>query len=205
MIDMASFSNKKFKRNLNESDSSDNETEEPFPRFMIIESNRAPITNLSPFKIEKVISTNLTPITVKKLKNETLLFEVEKRKHADFLLKMTKFHNSRVKTYPHKSLNVSKEVVISKELSVCTIEEIKRELKKQGVTEVSINKEGKTTETNASIMQFNTPKIPEKTKVGYTIESVKQYIPNPLRYYKCPKYGYHEDNCRGREVWSTKS
>ena len=63
ITDMASFANKKFKRNFNESDSSDNETEVPFPRF--IESNSAPITNLSHFTIEKVISTNLTPITFK--------------------------------------------------------------------------------------------------------------------------------------------
>ena len=107
ITDMASFSNENFKHNLNESDSSDNETEAPFPRFIIIESNSALITNSSPFLIEKVISTNLTPIAVKKLKNQTLLVEVEKRKHADFLLKMTKFHNISVKTYPHKSLNVS--------------------------------------------------------------------------------------------------
>ena len=123
---MASFSNKKFKRNLNKFDSSDNETEAPFPRFIIIESNSALIINLSPFIIEKVISTNFTPITIKKLKNETLLFEVEKKKRTDFLLKMTKFHNISVKTYPHKSLNVIKGVVRSKELSLCTIEEIKR-------------------------------------------------------------------------------
>ena len=49
---MASFSNKKFKHNLNESDSSDKETEAPSPRFIIIECNSAPITNLSPFLIE---------------------------------------------------------------------------------------------------------------------------------------------------------
>ena len=64
---------------------------------------------------------------------------------------MTKFHNISVKTYPHKSLNVSSGVVRSKELSLCTIEEIKRDLKKQGVTEVkrvSIKKEGETIETN---------------------------------------------------------
>ena len=114
-------------------DSSNNETEAPFPKFIVIESNSAPITNLSPFIIEKVILTNLTPITVKKFKNQTLLVKVEKRKHADFLLKMTKFHNISVKTYPHKSLNVSKEVVRSKELSLCPIEEIKRELKKSKV------------------------------------------------------------------------
>ena len=29
---------------------------------------------------------------------------------------------------------------------------------------------------------------------------VEQYISNPLRCYKCQKYGHHEDDCRGREV-----
>ena len=56
---MASFSNKELKWNLNESDSSNKEIEAPFPRFITIESNSAPITNLSPFMIEKVISISL--------------------------------------------------------------------------------------------------------------------------------------------------
>ena len=53
----------------------------------------------------------------------------------------------------------------------------------QGVTEVkrvSIKKEGKTIETNTYIKQFNTPKIPEKIKVGYTMENVEQYIKKNL-------------------------
>ena len=58
---------------------------------------------------------------------------------------MTKFHNISIKTYPHKSLNISKGVVRNKELSLCPIEEIKTELKKEGGTEVkriSIKKRG---------------------------------------------------------------
>ena len=112
---------------------------------------------------------------------------------------MTKFHNINVKTYLHKSLNISKGVVRSKKLSLCTIEE----MKKQRVTEVkriSIKKERKTIETNTYVMTFNQSKIPEKIKVGYRMEMVEQYIPNPLRCYKCQKYGHHECNCRGREV-----
>ena len=61
----------------------------------------------------------------------------------------------------------------SKELSLCTIEEIKRELKRQGVIEVkrvSIKK-GKIIETNTYIMEFNTPKIPEKESWLYNGES----------------------------------
>ena len=116
---------------------------------------------------------------------------------------MTKFHTINVKIYPHKSLNISKGVVRSKELSLCTIEEIKKEMKKQGVTEVkrvTIKKGGKLIETNTYIMTFDQPKIPEKIKVGYTMERVEQFIPNPLRCYNCQKYGHHEDNCRGRQV-----
>ena len=84
-----------------------------------------------------------------KIKKIKLLVEVEKRKHAGFLLKMTKFHNISVKTYTQKSLNVSKRVVRNKELPLCN--KIKRELKKQDVTEVkrvSIKKEGKPIGTN---------------------------------------------------------
>ena len=73
--------NKKLKRNLRETDSED-EVESPFPRFISIESKSLPITSLSPFIIEKVILSNITPKSVKKLKNDTLLIEVEKRKHG---------------------------------------------------------------------------------------------------------------------------
>ena len=141
---MAFSSSKKLKRTLTEAES-DYKGVTSFPRFIIIESTEMPITNLSPFLIEKVISSNMSPVHVKKIKNQSLLVEVDKRKNADFLLKMTKFHTINIKTYPHKSLNISKGVVRSKELSLCTIEEIKKEMKKQGVTEVmrvTINKRG---------------------------------------------------------------
>ena len=58
ITDMASFSNKTFKRNLNELDNSDKETEAPFPRFIIIEFNSAPIINLSPLIIKKKTNIN---------------------------------------------------------------------------------------------------------------------------------------------------
>ena len=48
-------------------------------------------------------------------------------------------------------------------------------------------------------MAFNTPKIPEKIKVAYTIERVKQYVLYPLRCYKCQKYGHHKINCWGQK------
>ena len=57
--------------------------------------------------------------------------KVNKRKYADPLLKVTKFHKIPVKKYPHK-------------LFLCTIEEIKTELRNQRVTDIkkSIHKKG---------------------------------------------------------------
>ena len=196
--------NKNSKRLHVDSDSSDNEPCRAFPRFIVLESaEEAKITDLSPFVIQKVISSNIAPKTVKTLKNKTLLVEVEKEKHANFLLGMNTFHNLQIRAYPHKNLNTSKGVVRSKDLSVCTIEEIKKELNNQGIIDVrriSIKKENQTILTNTYIMQFDRPTIPKEIKIGYNIEKVEPFIPNPLRCFKCQKFGHHEDACNGRAV-----
>ena len=79
--DMAS-SNKKTKRNLSESDS-ENEAAD-FPRFIVIESfEEVCLAKLSPFLIEKVISTTASSKTVKKTRNGNLLVEVDSRRQAE--------------------------------------------------------------------------------------------------------------------------
>ena len=91
----------------------------------------------------------------------------------------------------------------SQEFSLCPLEEIKKERKPQGVTDVkrvSIKRDNKIIHTNTYIMTFELPIIPRKMKIGYTMERVEQFIPNPLRCYKCLKYGHHEGKCNGKSV-----
>ena len=66
--------------------------------------------------------------------------------------------------------------------------------------EFLLKKEGKSIETNTYIMTFNTSRIPEKIKVGYSMEKVEQFVLNPLSCYRFQKYGHHKDSCRGWEV-----
>ena len=125
---------KKSKRYLSDSDS---ETESDFPRFIIIESLQdTKFNQLSPFLIEKIISSRSNPKTVKKLRTGNLLVEVKSKKHAENLLKMEKFHNLKYHAYPHAKLNTSKGVVRSKEQSLATPEEIETAFKKQGIKEM---------------------------------------------------------------------
>ena len=49
-------------------------------------------------------------------------------------------------------------------------------------------------------MTFDQPKIPEKIKVGYTMERAEQFITNPLCCNSFQRYDHHVDNCRGRQV-----
>ena len=83
-IQHSTSSFKKTKRNLSESSSeSDDEEITRFPRFIVLEAqDNSPLATLSPFIIEKIISSNLQPKTVKKLRNGNLLVEVEKKRNT---------------------------------------------------------------------------------------------------------------------------
>ena len=39
-------------------------------------------------------------------------------------------------------------------------------------------------------------------KIGYCLERVEQYVPAPLRCFKCQKFGHHREACRGRQTCS---
>ena len=148
---------------------------------------------------KKYFSSNNTQNRKKNLKNGTILIEVtEKKKQAEIILKQKKIHNIDIKAYPHEGLNTSKGVIRNGELSLCSIMEIKNELKKQNVIDVkriTIKKQNEIIETNTYILTFNNPKPPLDIKIGYTVVKVQTYIPNPRRCHNCQKYGHLKQHC----------
>ena len=131
-----------------------------------------PLSKLSPFKMEKILSKSLKPKTVKKnFLNGTLLIEICSKNQADEILKWKHFDIIKIKTYPHNSLNTFKGVVKSHKLSLCTLDEIKTNLQDQNVIEIQRIQIKKTPreiiDTNTYIMIFNTHNIPKETKIGY--------------------------------------
>ena len=119
--DMASSN--KTKRNLSESDS-ENEAAD-LPRFIVIESlEKVCLAKLSPFLIEKVISTKASPQNVKKTRNGNLLVEVDSWRQAENILKIKTFQTTKCRAYPDEKLNTSKGVIRSRELALATEDEI---------------------------------------------------------------------------------
>ena len=79
--------------------------------------------------IEKVlVSLAGSPKCVKKLKNDTLLVEVEKAQHFKNLLGFKRFFDIPAKCYAHGSLNTSRGLIRCPDLSGVDEEEIVQEL-----------------------------------------------------------------------------
>lgn len=86
-------------------DSNIKEITTSFLNFIVLKSteNKA-IMKLSPFAIERYLSANVAPTSLKTTCNNTLIVEITKKKYAELLLKMTTLHNMKIKAYPHRSL-----------------------------------------------------------------------------------------------------
>ena len=191
-----------------EAEYSDNEQDthlvpQNFPRFIIIESTEenASITSLSPFVIQKVLQGIAgEPKSIKKLtRSNQLLIEVSRKAHAENLRRTQKFHDLKVRVFPHSSLNSSRGVIRCPDLRGCSEQEILEEMKTQGVTAVKrfrVRKDGQLKDTNTFVFTFNTPVLPSTIKIAFLRVNVEVYIPNPLRCFNCQQYGHHEDKCK---------
>ena len=88
-------------------------------------------------------------------------------------------------------------------LVLATEEEIASALGKRGVTNIkriSIRKGEQRIQTNTYILTFNKPRTPNEVKIGCCLERVEQYIPAPLRCFRCQKYGRLMEACRRRQT-----
>ena len=153
------------------------------------------LAKFSSFLIEKVIPARACPKTVKKTRNGNLLVEGESRRQAENILKIKTFFT---RAYPHEMLNISKGVIKSRELALATEAEIVSALGKEGVTNIrriSIRKGEQRIRANTYILIFNKPQTPKEVKIDYCLERV-EYVPPPLRCFKCQKYGHLREACR---------
>ncbi|GFU29829.1 uncharacterized protein TNCV_405501 [Trichonephila clavipes] len=100
-----------------------------------------------------------------------------------------------------KSLNSCRGVISETDLLCASEAEILEGLSDQGVTEVrriKIKKDTSLFPTKHLILTFNSPKLPSKIKSGYLNCKIRPYIPNPLRCFKCQRFGHSQTSCRGQ-------
>ena len=113
--------------------------------------------------------------------------------------------NIPIKVSAHTSINSSKGVIRSMDLEGVREDGMLDNLSSQGVSAVKtihIRRNNELVPTNIFILTFCKPLLPDSIKAGYLKIPVVPFIPNPLRCFKCHRYGHGENACRGKATCS---
>ncbi|GFT07184.1 putative RNA-directed DNA polymerase from transposon BS [Trichonephila clavipes] len=139
-------------------------------RFLILSISNNDMTRKSPFAIQTAIQgIGGDPKSVKKLRSGDLLLETASALQTKSFLLAKTFLDCPLTASPHKSLNSSRGVISEPDL-ICTPEaEILEGFSGQGVIQA-----------------------------GYLNCKIRPYIPNPLRCFKCQRFGHSQTSCRGQ-------
>ncbi|XP_071115884.1 uncharacterized protein [Haliotis cracherodii] len=170
-------------------------------RFLVIEAaDNLPI-KLNPFAISKAVSGICGEVkNVTRLRSGSLLVECARRQQSLNLLSISTFANIEVAVSEHRTLNSCRGIVRDRArcLSDMSEDEITTELGDQAVTAVrrfTFKKDGIITKTNTYLMTFARTTLPQSIKAGYFSIGVDVYVPNPLRCYKCQRFGHGSKSC----------
>ncbi|GFT64911.1 putative RNA-directed DNA polymerase from transposon BS [Trichonephila clavipes] len=171
-------------------------------RFLLISLPNKEKSNKSPFAIHKaILGIGGEPKSIKRLRSGDLLIEtISDLQTKSFLLAKT-FLNSPVNVSPHKTLNSCRGVISEPDLLSTPESEILEGFSDQGVIQVrriTIKKDSNIIPTKHLILTFNSPKLPTTVKAGYLNCNIRAYIPNPLRCFKCQRFGHSQIACRGQ-------
>mgnify|MGYP000739660436 CR=1 FL=1 len=134
-----------------------------------------------------------------------ILVQVTKRIYCEKLLRTTILPgiDVQVRVTPHKTLNTSRGVIRASDINMCDEAEILDGFRNQGVIAVQCltrrTPEG-IKRSGTYFLTFNTPELPEHVYTGFMRIPVSPFIPNPLRCYKCQKFGHGQSKCRSAAV-----
>ena len=187
-------------KNQNQTTANVNNTWQKF--WFVKPCNTGELKGLHPFIIQEYLTHNIGEnLKTKKLLNGNLLVEVNNEKQARKLKQNKQIHDINTFSEPHRSLNVRKGVVKCAELDKLTEEKLVRYWAKEGVSHVKrihVFRDGTPKPTSTLILTFETHELPTHIWAGYLRLPVTIYIPQPLRCFKCQKYGHHQSACKGK-------
>ena len=103
----------------------------------------------------------------------------------------------------HRTLNTSRGIIRyrDEDLDNLSDEEICKELAPRGVIHVKrfiTKRNGQLVKLNTFLITFNFPNILSSIRMGLYNVKVSPYVLNPIRCFKCQKFGHGKGQCKGK-------
>ena len=172
--------------------------------FVTLHCESQKLASLNSFLIRKVIDGCAGSVDhVRKLNTGDLLIKTREVSQVRDLLKLRKFHCYDVVASVPVAQNSCKGVAYCREFVSMTETEIVYEMSDQQVIEAKFimrTVDGMRNKTPAVILTFGKATLPDYVNVGYERCSIRIYVPNPLRCFKCQQYRHHENSCHSSEI-----
>ena len=130
--------------------------------------------------------------------NGTLIIKTEKRAQTKLLLATKVFCEKPVTVSLHPTRNSVKGTIFAPELRHMTEDEIAEGLAGENVTHVrrmTTFRDNQRRDTSLLTLTFNLLWLPEHVYAGRLRYQVRPFIPNPMRCFKCQRYGHGSRNC----------
>ena len=185
-----------------------------WPRFLLVSGTdeQNPLGKCNAVAISKTFYGCIgnEDFKVTRLGNGNLIVEVNHERHCRSLIRLKEINccgvTYPVRVEPHHTLNTSKGVVRDNEFKLFKNDgEILEALAPEGVVQaqrIMFKKEGGSFPTGTVFLTFGTPDLPTKIKLGFLVVRVSPYIPNPMRCFKCQRYGHTSTRCKRTIVCS---
>ncbi len=176
-----------------------------WPKYWIMEGTDGsnPLSKMNPFLVSKAIQGISATLKVKRLRNGSLLIECDHKTQARSLRKITQLGSVPVRVSPHRTMNSCQGIIHCRDISDMSDDEIQQELSPQGVTKVkqfTVKRNDQIKKTGTFCLTFNSASLPQSINAGYLRIKVEAYVPNPLRCFKCQKFGHGQNACNGHKT-----
>ena len=157
-----------------------------------------PMTKVNPFRVTeaigKVIQGDIK--SVKPLKSGDLIIEAESKNQIEGLCSIRNVVEIPVNVIMVHTYNTVRGVIYEPSLCVMQEREIVEALGRQNVVNARfINKGPNKVRTPLVILTFEGTILPYEVKCGYRNVKVEEYIPPPMRCYKCNGFGHTTVTC----------
>lgn len=161
---------------------------------------------LSVFLIKKVIDNVVGSEieSARKVRGGKIMVITKNKQQAMKLMKLSQITDEiKVSVTLDARMNQSIGVIFQRDLKYSSDEEILEEMRNQKVISIKRMKkkgiDGELYETGLYFLTFSVRELPGDIKVGYDIVKVRQYVPEPMRCFRCLKFGHTQQNCRREE------